>query len=157
MLLLTAAYTDLSSFKIPNWISLALLAAFIPAALFSGLGIVQIGAHLLVGFVALIIGAALFFLRVWGGGDAKLIAAVSVWIGAAGVSQLILGIAMFGGLLAIFLIIGRRMRIQSSTQWVANLFSPKKGAPYGVAIALGGLWAANTSPVLISGLQAIGV
>ena len=156
VLLVIAAAHDVRTMKIPNWISIALTLAFIPTAFAAGLSLQQIGIHLGIGMIALIIGAGLFFLGVWGGGDGKLVAATAIWVGAAGGMNFLYGVAMFGGLLALVLIILRRMKIESKTDWIARLLWPKVGAPYGVAIAAGGLWAASASPVFADGFRALG-
>ena len=44
-----AAVCDLTSYEIPNWISLTLLAVFLVASVFGSLGFVNIGWHLAVG------------------------------------------------------------------------------------------------------------
>lgn len=156
VLLIFAAAHDVRTMTIPNWVSIILAVAFIPAAASAGLSLSETGLHLGIGAIALIIGAGMFFLGVWGGGDAKLVAAAALWTGAAGGMQFLYGVAMFGGVLAVFLIIGRRLKLKSDVDWIARLLSPKEGAPYGVAIAAGGIWAASSSPVLAEGLRAAG-
>jgi Flp pilus assembly protein protease CpaA len=64
--------------------------------------------------------------------------------------------AVAGGLLALLLIILRRMNI-SKRPWAKRLLSPSEGAPYAVAIAIGALLAAPSSPLLVTGLSAFGV
>jgi prepilin peptidase CpaA len=49
-LVILAALKDATTYTIPNWISLGLIAAFIPAALVSGAPLGAIGVCLLVGF-----------------------------------------------------------------------------------------------------------
>ena len=38
-LMIVGGLNDLTTMKIPNWVSLALMAAFVPAALLAGLGV----------------------------------------------------------------------------------------------------------------------
>ena len=156
-LLVFAAAHDVATMTIPNWVSILLALLFIPAAAASGLTLEQTGAHLSVGAIALVIGAVMFYLGVWGGGDAKLVAAAAIWAGAAGSMQFVYGVALFGGLLALVFIICRRAGMKSDMAWLARLLSPKEGVPYGVAIAAGGIWAASASPVLAEGLRASGL
>src|SRR5438874_1466626 len=81
VLVITAALRDVTSYTIPNWISLALVAGFAPAALAIGLPLSAIGLHLGIGGLGLIVGVAMFALRWIGGGDAKLFAAAALWLG----------------------------------------------------------------------------
>lgn len=152
LLLLYAAWHDVSTMTIPNWVSIGLAAAFIPAAAAAGLSIEQIGMHLAFGAVTLIVCAVLFYLNVFGGGDAKVIAAVSLWTGFVAAAPFVMGMALAGGALAAALIVLRRLKVASDRPWMQRLLSPEEGAPYAVAIAAGALFAAPASPVLSAGL-----
>ncbi|WP_374579507.1 prepilin peptidase, partial [Phenylobacterium sp.] len=79
VLVIVAALRDVTSFTIPNWISLALIGAFFPAAVLLGVGLPQIGLHVAAGVAALVAGMVMFALRWIGGGDAKLFAAAGLW------------------------------------------------------------------------------
>jgi prepilin peptidase CpaA len=145
-LVIVAALRDLTSFTIPNWISAALILAFAPAVMLSGLPMGGIGAHLLVGLIGL--GAALGMFAVgWiGGGDAKLFAASMLWLGwpAGGAFILVTGLA--GGALAVGLVAMRSQQVRvhlpnNTPAWAMRLLKPGGDAPYGVAIACGALYA----------------
>ena len=56
-LTLAAAFKDATSYTIPNWISLALIGVFPVAALAVGVPLPQLGLHVVVGFLALIVGS----------------------------------------------------------------------------------------------------
>ena len=155
LLLIYAAWHDVSTMTIPNWVSIVLGLAFIPAAFAAGHSVEQIGLHLVFGAGVLILCAALFYLNVFGGGDAKVIAAASLWTGLAASAPFVMGMAIAGGALAGVLIVLRRMKVQSDKPWLARLMSPEEGAPYAVAIAVGALLAAPSSPVLAAGLAGI--
>lgn len=156
LLLLYAAWHDVSTMTIPNWVSISLAILFIPAAMAAGLSMDQIGMHLVFGAVVLLVCAALFYMSVFGGGDAKVIAAASLWIGLAASAPFVMGMALAGGVLAGVLIILRRMKVSSTQGWAKRLLSPEEGAPYAVAIAAGALFAAPASPVLAAGLASFG-
>ncbi len=156
-LLIYAAVHDVATMTIPNWVSILLALAFLPAAAIAGLSMSETGIHLGVGALALVAGAALFYMGVWGGGDAKLIAAAAIWLGASGGLPFLYGVAVVGGALAVVLIVARRLKLKSSMNWLSRLLSPTEGAPYGVAIAGGGLWAASASPVFVDALRLAGV
>ncbi len=155
LLLIYAAWHDVSTMTIPNWVSILLAALFVPAAMAAGLSFEQIGWHLVFGAGVLIACAGLFYLNVFGGGDAKVIAAASLWTGLGASAPFVMGMAIAGGALAGLLIALRRMKIQTKKAWLARLLSPEEGAPYAVAIAIGALVAAPASPVLAAGLMGI--
>ena len=156
-LLLYAAWHDVSTMTIPNWVSIGLAAAFLPAAFAAGLSMEMIGLHLAFGAGVLLLCAGLFYLGVFGGGDAKVIAAASLWTGLAGVSSFVMGMAIAGGLLALSLIVARRMKLAPTKEWAKRLLSPEEGAPYAVAIVVGAFFAAPASPVIAAGLAGFGV
>jgi prepilin peptidase CpaA len=155
-LLLYAAWHDVKTMTIPNWVSIALAMAFVPAAFAAGLSIQAVGWHLAFGAGVLLVCAALFYLGVFGGGDAKVIAAASLWTGLAGAASFVMCMALAGGALAGILIIFRRMRLAATKDWTRRLLSAEEGAPYAVAIAVGGILAAPASPVLAAGLAGFG-
>jgi prepilin peptidase CpaA len=129
--LLFAAYTDLRSRKIANWLTAAIA---LTAPLFwwsSGLElwpsiIIQIGMSL-AAFAAL---AGLFAFRLMGGGDVKLLAALALWIAPADYLTMLIVMAIVGGVLTLF--IGAWNVIQRQPG--------KLSVPYGIAIAIAGLW-----------------
>ena len=147
-LLLYAAWSDLKSMEIPNWVSISLALAFVPAALASGFTWGQIGLHMIFGAGVLAVCAGLFYLNVFGGGDAKVIAAASMWTGLAATGRFVFYMALAGGLLAGLLIVLRRAGLRSDQPWAKRLLSPEEGAPYAVAIAAGALLAAPAMPIL---------
>lgn len=150
-LVLIGAFKDAVSFTIPNWISLALLAIFPVAALAAGLPLPAIGLHFAVGAIALAAGMAMFALRWVGGGDAKLLAAVALWLGWPAVLTFLAGAAIAGGVLAVGLILLRsaplRHVVLSGPTWVTRLAQPGEGVPYGVALAAGAFAAFADSPL----------
>ncbi|MCR5873482.1 prepilin peptidase [Phenylobacterium sp. J426] len=151
-LVIVAAVKDVTSFTIPNWISLALAAAFAPAALAAGLPLTDVGVHLAVGLGALVAGMVLFALRWIGGGDAKLFAAAALWLGLAGLPSFLLATAVAGGGLSLLVLWMRRPLFRPvvlmGPSWVVRLAEPKEGIPYGVAIAVGALAAFPHAPFL---------
>ena len=157
LLLLYAAWHDVSTMTIPNWVSIGLAAAFLPAAFAAGLPMQLVGLHLAFGAGVLLACAGLFYLGVFGGGDAKVIAAASLWTGLAGVSSFVMGMAIAGGVLAVSLILLRKMKLAPTKEWAKRLLSPQEGAPYAVAIAIGVFIAALAFPVLAAGLAGMGV
>lgn len=151
------ALKDAISFTIPNWISLVLIALFPAAALANGVALPAIGLHLVVGVAVLVAGMVMFALRWLGGGDAKLFAAVALWMGWPALTTFLFGAAMAGGFLAIVLLSLRsaalRPLVVLGPPWVNRLATTGEGVPYGVAIAIGTFAALPVSPLT----QALGL
>lgn len=149
-LVLTAAASDALTFRIPNWISLALLASFPLAALAIGAPLATLGLNLAVGAAALVIGMILWSLRWIGGGDAKLFATAALWMGWPGALNFTVGTTLAGGALALAVLSVRspmmRPVVLLGPRWVVRLADSANGIPYGVAIALGALIAFHESP-----------
>jgi prepilin peptidase CpaA len=154
VLLLIAACSDVASMTIPNWVSAALAAAFPLVALITGMPLATIGLHLLCGVAILAIGFLLFQLNIFGGGDAKLIAAAAVWTGFAAFGSFILWTALAGGVLALTLLIARWRIKPADTRpaFVNRLLKVRSGVPYGVAIMTGGLMVLHALPFEASAL-----
>jgi len=145
--LLVAAFTDLRSRHIGNWLTGAIALG---APLFwwaSGLALwpgvaLQLGVAL--GTFAVL--AVLFALRAMGGGDVKLLTALALWIAPMAFLNLVIVMALLGGVLTILFGGWHVMRRQRE----------KLAIPYGVAIAMAGLWVLGTA-YLPAGAAAGGV
>jgi prepilin peptidase CpaA len=139
-LLAAAALWDLASFTIPNFLSLALIGLFAVFALAAGLTLPAIGLHLLAGFAGLFLGFGLFALGWIGGGDAKLFAAVALWLGFADLLPYALLASVFGGFLTLGLLVLRQWPLPAALArqpWLLRLHDAQAGIPYGVALAAG--------------------
>lgn len=143
LLVIVAALTDVTSFTIPNRVSALLFLAFFPAALAMGRPLGEIGADLAIFAVALLAGMGMFAAGWIGGGDAKLLAAASPWLGLAAMPAFLLVTALAGGALAVLLMNVRSSWVQpylgGAPGWLARLATPGADVPYGVAIATGAL------------------
>jgi prepilin peptidase CpaA len=145
-LVIVAGITDLTSYRIPNWISLALVGAFLPAAglaLLAGAPLSALGLHLAMGAAALFAGMAMFALNWIGGGDAKLFAAAALWLGWPAVVTYLAVTMLAGGALAMLLLALRSSPLRpfasGGPAWIGRLAEPGAAVPYGVAIAAGAL------------------
>ncbi|WP_424931989.1 prepilin peptidase [Amaricoccus macauensis] len=142
LVLLGAATCDIRARRIPNVlpVSLALLgvARLLNAALVQG-GLLGAGLvpDMIVAFAVFFAGAGLFGAGLLGGGDVKLLAAGSLWLGAARLPDFLFVTALSGGFLAIVYLAGRMMAPRPADGTVAPI-----RLPYGVAIAMGGIVAA---------------
>lgn len=152
VLVIVGGLHDLTTMRIPNWISLALVALFFPAALMVGVAPMDLAAHVGIGVAALLVGMAMFALNWIGGGDAKLLAAGCLWMGVSGALPFLLWTGVAGGGFCLLLMSARAyypMVAPSVSQaWVARLMQPKGDIPYGVAIAIGALMALPESGVV---------
>ena len=137
-----AAAMDLFTMKIPNAISLLLVLAFFPMALFAGFDPWSIAVHLAAGVLMLVVGVLLFIAGWFGGGDAKLMAAVGLWIGADNLLAYTLYVALAGGLIAVVFFSARAVplpRVLLGEAWALRLHRHDSGIPYGLALASGAL------------------
>ena len=151
LLVIVGGLTDLTTMKIPNWISLALLIGFLPAALSVGLPLTTIAVHLGVAVVAFLVGMALFALKWLGGGDCKIMAAACLWLGLQGSGMFLLYTGLMGGLFCLALLFARfhsRPYLAGAPGWVTSLMEPRGPIPYGVAICAGALMAYPASPLM---------
>lgn len=149
VLCVQAAVKDTLSLKITNGLNLSIAAIFIPAAFAAQIGWGVAGWHLLAGLIAFIVSYLLFSFRVFGGGDAKMIPAVILWIGPAGWMQFVMGMALSGGLLALVILLARKFVPAAVTPGFAQkILGKENGIPYGVAIAIGAFYAAPHSQLL---------
>lgn len=142
--LIWAAWSDITTMTIPNRLTLGLAACFVPVAMLAHLTLAQWGMHLGLGLGGLVLGMALFAFRLMGGGDAKLIAATSLWLGLDGFIALLVYTAIAGGALSLGLLAARRYLWAYGArlpQWLARHLEPKADIPYGIAICIGGLLA----------------
>ncbi len=122
-LLAASAGWDLASYKIPNFLPLTLCLCFCGFAAVAGLPSSALGGHALAGFCGLAAGFALFAFGLIGGGDAKLFAATTLWLGFANFLEYALITSLIGGGLALALISLRKMPIPATLMgqsWIAQ-------------------------------------
>jgi prepilin peptidase CpaA len=153
VLVIAGALKDLTSFTIPNGISLGLIAAFPVVALALGLPLAAIGMSVAVGVVALVLGMAMFAAGWIGGGDAKLFAAAALWLGLPAALTYLAVTGVAGGALAMALLGLRsapmRAVMPAGPAWFMRLAEPGENVPYGVAIAAGALVAFPASALAL--------
>ena len=153
-----AALHDINRLTIPNWLNLALAALFIPAAAVSGLPMEIIGGHVLAGLAAFVVAFGLFAFGVFGGGDAKMIPAVMLWVGPSASIEFLVVMALAGGLCALLIVVVRSAIPAAVLPGpIRAPFEEKAGVPYGVAIAAGVLMASPSSPFLTQTLIHTGI
>lgn len=137
-LVLLAATMDMFTMTIPNKVCLALVAAFFLAAGIAGLPLSTLGWHVVAALIALGITFLLFASGVFGGGDAKLTAAIVLWLGPTLAIDFALLAALLGGVLTVGFLVLRSFSTYTaaiSSPWATRLLSSNVGIPYGIALS----------------------
>ena len=137
-----AASSDLLTMRISNKLVLILAAGFGVMALAVGLPWEQVALHVLCALVVLAVAFGMFALRWLGGGDAKLAAATTLWLGFGLTVPYLIYTALFGGALTLAILALRRMPLTpliARFSWLSRLHDPKQGVPYGIAMAVAGM------------------
>lgn len=151
--MLFAAISDMLSMTIANRVSLLLVGTFMVVAPLTGMDWTQYGLHLAVGALVLMCTFGLFAVGAMGGGDAKLMAATSVWMGLGFcLVQYLLIASVIGGLLTMALLVYRGSALAMFTRhnmFLRHFADEKTGIPYGIALGLGGLVAFPDSPLML--------
>jgi prepilin peptidase CpaA len=103
-LLIVATISDVRSREVPDWVSVVIgLVGLLSAALdWLGIGLEWVLAG---GALGLVIGYSLFVFASFGGGDAKLIAALGMIVGPVGLLIVLFGMAIAGGVLSLVAIL----------------------------------------------------
>lgn len=139
--LMFAAVSDITTMTIPNRVSLALVATFPFAAFMAGLPMATALMNVAAFAIVLACCFALFSFNLLGGGDAKLLAASSLWIGMSQLLPFIALVTLAGGVLALIVLAFRRFPVSALPvpEWALRLHKAGGGIPYGLAICAGGL------------------
>jgi len=149
LLICWAALNDLVRFEIPNAIPISIAVLFVPTTLLLNWELTTILKHLAVGGGALVFGFLLFIRGYLGGGDAKLLAAITIWTGPDVMYAYFFFVAIAGGIFALMLLGFRCLALPNFLQkiaWVERLHSGGKYIPYGVAISSGAVAILNQTP-----------
>ena len=146
-LVICAALSDISAFRIPNKISLGLIALYPPHLLLSPVPVDWMRAFMVAG-ITFVVGFILFARGLVGAGDVKLLSATALWAGRPLIGTELVIMALAGGLLAVsamLIQIVRRYRAEGligmlTPAGAAASAAPSPKLPYGVAIAAGALY-----------------
>lgn len=142
LLMAFAASSDLLTMRISNRVVLLLVAGFALTALLIGMPLEQIGLHLACALVVLVVAFGFFAMGWVGGGDAKLAAATTLWLGFGLTLPYVVYAGLLGGALTLLLLSARKLPLpptMSQVTWIARLHDEKTGIPYGIALAAAGL------------------
>jgi prepilin peptidase CpaA len=137
-----AAASDLLTMTIPNRVSLVLVAGFVVLALASGMTPYDMLTHVGAGAAVLVVAFGCFAMGWIGGGDAKVAAAASLWLGFAHLLNYLVCASLYGGALTLLLLQFRQWPLPhalASQDWLSRLHAKESGIPYGIALAIGAL------------------
>jgi prepilin peptidase CpaA len=153
LLLLVAAAFDVWKLILPNMVSIVLAAVFCAVAILLPPGEIEWWSHLGAGAAVFVVGLLAFRFSLLGAGDIKLLTAIAVWAGFTYLPVLLVCIALAGGGLALAVLLVRHM-LRSLTLYVpmsgslaaVQAVCERTKLPYGLAIALGSIWAIYDLP-----------
>ena len=137
-----AAWGDLQTRTIPNWLNIA-IAAGAPLWWWANGWQLWPDVTIQIGFAVgiFIIFAACFAMGAMGGGDVKLITALSLWLPFQSLMQMLFVMAVLGGIVTLVTLLIHRLRKQTGAPEV----------PYGVAISIAGIWVLANDLLTIPG------
>ena len=147
-----AVVSDVVSMTIANRVSLILVATFAVVAPLTGMEWADYGMHFAAAALVLCITFGLFAIGGMGGGDAKLLAATTLWIGfRIELLQYMVYASLLGGALTLLVLYFRGSPLSTFT--ANNLFlrhfaNEKAGIPYGVALGATGLLIYPSTPLM---------
>jgi prepilin peptidase CpaA len=137
-----AASSDLVTMTISNRVSLILIGGFAALAPIAGMGLADILSHVAAAAMVLAL-AFVCFARGWiGGGDAKLAAATTLWLGFDHLVPYLIYASLIGGVLTLLLVHLRMAplpAVLAGQDWIRRLHRKDAGVPYGIALAAAAL------------------
>ena len=144
--LLIAAFTDMKSRKIANWLNAAIALA---APVFWWASDMtmwpEVAIQLGLAVATFLVLSILFAIRAMGGGDVKLLTALALWVAPEHFWKLLVMMVLLGGVLTVVMAGLHAMRRQKH----------KLAIPYGVAISAAGLWVIASFYIPASTLEGV--
>lgn len=146
-----AAVSDLLSMTIANRVSLLLVAGFAVLAPLTGMEWATYGGHFGIAAVTLAVTFGLFAAGAMGGGDAKLLTGIALWLGPSALFiAFLLHSALIGGALTLLILVYRRLPLAialGNVAFLRRIADSTKGIPYGIALGMAGLIDFADSPL----------
>ncbi|MEN3952835.1 prepilin peptidase [Iodidimonas sp. SYSU 1G8] len=130
--LVCCAIEDCRSRNISHWAILSIAALYIP---YAAAGFASWQSGLIAGAIFLVAGFVFFGLKVMGGGDSKMIAAVGLWVGTGQIDVFVFYTAIAGAAVAVTILAALRLGLP--TQSASAVPETARTVPYGIAIAFG--------------------
>lgn len=135
-------FYDLTRYLIPNWMTAVILLLW-PAMLLLTPTLPEdfiLWKALLVALVVFIVGIGIFVMRWAGGGDVKLLAALSLWTGTKCTFEFIAFTSILGGILVLACLLMRPVAARfvkpENAAALPRILRYKEPVPYGVAITV---------------------
>jgi prepilin peptidase CpaA len=141
--MLHAAISDMLSMTILNRVSLLLIGTFAIVAPLTGMEFSQIMMHFAAFALVLAVCFCFFASGVMGGGDAKLLAATSLWFGMS--TDLMVYLLISSSVCGILTLAILRFRSSAvavyagQIEFLRRIGDSKEKIPYGIALGIGGL------------------
>ena len=141
-----AAWSDCRRLIIPNIYTFCIGAAFVPAYLAvtflaaDGDYFFSWKSHLVAALGMFVVTYLLFYFRLIGGGDSKLLSVYALWVGLAGLVPFLVMMSLMGGLLGIATLALRKwkpFKDPAKGSWIDKAQSGAQEVPYGIAIFVG--------------------
>lgn len=151
-----AMMCDWRYMEIPNTIPVLIFAAFLVAFLCAPDAFAPWWNNWAGGLFLFVVTLILFALGVFGGGDAKLAAALAFWIGLKDLPEFFIIWGLLGGLLAMAAILIRKYKpvpAPKEGSWIATIQSGKSAIPYALPIVVGAMTALCLNVTLMKGIH----
>lgn len=135
-----AGVSDFRTLKIPNGLSVAIVALFAAAYAAGPDDFGPFWMHLAGGAGMLVVTFLMFAVGMIGAGDSKLGAALGLWVGLKGMLAYIFFMSLAGGVLGLCGLAIRKFKPAWSApegSWIAQLQDGRNAVPYGIAIGIG--------------------
>ena len=153
VVMIRAGIGDLGTMRIPNRLILLLLAGYVVAIPLVPLTMQHVVWSVGAAVTVFALGFAGFSLGWMGGGDVKLMAVATLWLGAGNAAPFIFYTSMFGAILTVVILIFRSVTLPApwqSRHWISRLHQRDAGVPYGVAIAAAGVLVYLKTPWVVA-------
>jgi prepilin peptidase CpaA len=133
------------------------VAVFAAVAPMTGMSWEAYGMHFAACGLVLAVTFGLFAMGGMGGGDAKLLAATSLWMGFGfTLLQYLVFTTLIGGALTMAIISYRKSAMSVFTAhnpFLRHFADDKNGVPYGIALGIGGMLVFPASPLVVWALE----
>ena len=138
----------------PNLISVVLVVLF---AVVAGVAWDQVDwwGHIGFGVGMFLFGAILFYIGWFGGGDVKLLGALSLWMGMSLAAEYLMLVGLAGGMAGLLILVLRRVIKPFVATWekrglkVPEILLPGGTLPYGVVLGVAALVTARKNELLM--------
>lgn len=140
VIMLMSCISDVRHLRIPNKYVLCVIVAFIVAFAASPSSFGVWWHPFAAGFAFLAITYVMFVMNMLGAGDAKMGAALALWVGLPGLMAYVMYMAIMGGVIgALSLFIKKKKPFKNPREggWIATVQNGGNAVPYGIAISFG--------------------